>query len=155
VKLQEGWQVHMALESRFENIEIAEVVVEDSLRRLNCDDDTRYGVRIALREALANAIKHGNHQNPDKKVEVQLAVEESELVIHIVDQGEGFDLDLVDDPLDEKNLLKPNGRGIFYMGKFMDDICYNFLPEGGTELTLRKRINSLSPSSEDQEEDSK
>ncbi len=145
----------MALESRFENIELAEVVVEDSLRRLNCDDDTRYGVRIALREALANAIKHGNHQNPDKKVEVQLAVEESELVIHIIDQGEGFDLDLVGDPLDEKNLLKPNGRGIFYMGKFMDDIRYNFLPGGGTELTLRKRINPPAPSSEDQEEDSK
>ena len=144
----------MALESRFENIELAEVVLEDSLRRLDCDDDTRYWVSIALREALANAIKHGNQQDPDKKVEIQLGLEESDLVIHIIDQGEGFDLDLVDNPLDEKNLLKPNGRGIFYMEKFMDDVRYTFLPGGGTELILRKRINALGPRSEDQEEDS-
>ena len=50
------------------------------------------------------------------------------------------------DPLDEENLLKPSGRGIFYMDKFMDEIRYDFGPAGGTELTLRKSLESLSGS---------
>jgi len=149
--LAKNWEVQLALESRFENIELVEVVLEDSLKRLHCDEDTRYWVGIAVREALANAIKHGNRQDPEKKVEVRLGVEESDLVIHIVDQGEGFDPALVDDPLAEKNLLKPNGRGIFYMGKFMDDIRYKFRPSGGTELTLRKRLRMEGPIAEDEE----
>ena len=54
-------QFHLALGSRFENIELVQVVLDESLRRLACDDDTRYWVGIAVREAVANAIKHGNH----------------------------------------------------------------------------------------------
>lgn len=151
----EEWQVHLALESRFENIELVQVVLEDSLRRLDCDEDTRYWVGIAVREAVANAIKHGNRQDPDKSVEVRLHLEgEDVIVVRVVDEGEGFDPAAVDDPLEEENLLKPNGRGIFYIRKFMDDIQYNFLPNGGTELTLKKRITPKE-SGLDKEEDSK
>lgn len=149
----EDWQVQLALESRFENIELVQVVLDDSLRRLECDEDTRYWIGIAVREALANAIKHGNQQDPAKRVEVKLEIEQSDLVVKIVDEGSGFDPTLVDNPLDEENLLKPNGRGIFYMGKFMDDIRYNFRPSGGTELTLRKRIAPPSSSTKDIEEE--
>ena len=130
----------MALESRFENIELVQVVLDDSLRRLKCDDDMRYWVGLAVREGVANAIQHGNRQDPEKKVQVELRLEESDLVIRILDHGNGFEPSLVGNPLDKENLLKPNGRGIFYMGKFMDDIRYNFGPSGGTELTLRKRV---------------
>ena len=144
--------MQLALESRFENIELVQVVLDDSLRRLECDEDTRYWIGIAVREALANAIKHGNRQDPAKRVEVKLEIEQSDLVVRIVDQGSGFDPSLIENPLDQENLLKPNGRGIFYMGKFMDDIRYNFRPAGGTELTLRKRITPGSSSSEDTEE---
>ena len=149
----DDWQVHLALESRFENIDLVQVVLDDSLRRLDCDDDTRYWVGIAVREAVANAIKHGNRQDPEKKVEVKLELENSEVVIHVLDEGLGFDPALVDDPLQEQNLLKPNGRGIFYMGKFMDDIQYSFRPSGGTELTLRKRITPSNSSTEALEEE--
>ena len=150
----EEWQVHLALESRFENIELVQVVLEDSLQRLECDEDTRYWVGIAVREAVANAIKHGNRQDPDKSVEVGLHLEGADvIVVRVVDEGEGFDPADVDDPLEEENLLKPNGRGIFYIRKFMDDIQYNFLPNGGTELTLKKRITPRD-SGLDKEEDS-
>jgi serine/threonine-protein kinase RsbW len=135
-------QFHLALGSRFENIELVQVVLDESLRRLSCDDDTRYWVGIAVREAVANAIKHGNHQDPEKKVEIDLRVEGEDLVISVLDEGNGFDPDRVANPLEPENLLKPDGRGIFYMGKFMDGVEYRFRDGGGTEVTLRKRITS-------------
>ena len=148
----EDWQVRLALESRFENIELVQLVLDDSLRRAECDEDTRYWVGIAVREAVANAIKHGNQQDPEKKVEVSLVLESDEIVINVADEGQGFDPARVEDPLDQDNLLKPNGRGIFYMDKFMDDIRYNFSPAGGTELTLRKRIRTVGATDEIEEE---
>jgi serine/threonine-protein kinase RsbW len=135
-------QFHLALGSRFENIELVQVVLDESLRRLDCDDDTRYWVGIAVREAVANAIKHGNRQDPGKKVEIDLRVEGEELVISVADEGNGFDPKRIADPLSPENLLKPDGRGIFYMGKFMDGVEYRFRDGGGTEVTLRKRIAS-------------
>ena len=135
-------QFHLALGSRFENIELVQVVLDESLRRLACDDDTRYWVGIAVREAVANAIKHGNHQDPSKKVEIDLRVEGEDLVVSVLDEGNGFDPGRVADPLKPENLLKPDGRGIFYMGKFMDGVEYRFRDGGGTEVTLRKRITS-------------
>jgi len=135
-------QFHLALGSRFENIELVQVVLDESLRRLACDDDTRYWVGIAVREAVANAIKHGNHLDPVKKVEIDLRVEGEDLVVSVLDEGNGFDPGSVADPLQPENLLKPDGRGIFYMGKFMDGVEYRFREGGGTEVTLRKRITS-------------
>jgi serine/threonine-protein kinase RsbW len=135
-------QFHLALGSRFENIELVQVVLDESLRRLAADDDTRYWVGIAVREAVANAIKHGNHQDPSKKVEIDLRVEGEDLVISVLDEGNGFDPGAVANPLEPENLLKPDGRGIFYMGKFMDGVEYRFRDGGGTEVTLRKRITS-------------
>ena len=133
-------QFHLALCSKFENIELVQVVLDESLRRLECDEDTRYWVGIAVREAVANAIKHGNLQDPGKKVEIELRVDGEDLVIRVLDEGHGFDPGRVADPLAPENLLKPDGRGIFYMGKFMDGVEYRFRDGGGTEVTLRKRI---------------
>ncbi|MEE2775665.1 MAG: ATP-binding protein [Acidobacteriota bacterium] len=133
-------EVHLALESRFENVELVQLMLEESLVKAECDEDTRYWVGIAVREAVANAIKHGNRQDPDKRVEVTLAIVDQELVIGVTDEGEGFDPGEVPDPLAEENLLKPDGRGIFYMGKFMDGVEYDFQSTGGTKVTLRKRI---------------
>ncbi|MDX1383284.1 MAG: ATP-binding protein [Thermoanaerobaculia bacterium] len=134
--------MHLALESRFENIELVQLMLEESLVKADCDEDTRYWVGIAVREAVANAIKHGNRQDPDKRVEVTLAIVQNELEIRVVDEGEGFDPEAVPDPLAEENLLKPDGRGIFYMGKFMDGVEYDFSDSGGTKVTLRKRMES-------------
>ena len=115
------------------------------MQRLDFDEDSRYWIGIAVREALANAIKHGNRQDPSKQVEIDLTVEAEELVVCIRDQGSGFDPERVPDPLDPDNLLKPDGRGIFYMERFMDRIEYHFGPQGGTEVTLRKRIGAARP----------
>jgi serine/threonine-protein kinase RsbW len=133
-------EVLLSIGSEFENIELIQAVLDESLVRLDFDEDSRYWIGIAVREAVANAIKHGNRQDPEKQVEVELYVEAGHVVIHVRDQGEGFDPDRVANPLDPANLLKPDGRGIFYMNRFMDAIEYNFGPEGGTVVTLRKRL---------------
>ena len=134
------YRFHLAVGSRFENIELVQVVLRDCLQRLGMDDDAQHWVDLAVREALANAIKHGNLQDPDKQVHVDLAVEGEDLVIRVEDEGLGFDPSALGDPLDPENLMRPNGRGIFYMRSFMDDITYGSGPGGGTMVTLRKRF---------------
>jgi serine/threonine-protein kinase RsbW len=131
---------HLAIGSRYENIELVQVVLDDSLRRLGLDDDNRHWIDLAVREAVANAIKHGNRQDPGKRVEVDLELEGDDLVVRIEDQGNGFDPGDVGNPLEPDNLFRPNGRGIFYIKSFMDRIDYSFGASGGTVLTLRKRL---------------
>ena len=137
---QEHVHVRLAVGSRFENIDLIHIVFDDALLRWGIDEDARHWVGLALREAVANAIKHGNRQDPRKPVEVELTLERREMVIRIRDRGEGFDPTEVADPLAPENLLKPNGRGIFYMKSFMDLIDYEFLPGQGTVVTMRKSL---------------
>jgi serine/threonine-protein kinase RsbW len=138
--MPEEYRFHLDIGSRFENIELVQVVLRDSLERLGMEEDARHWIDLAVREALANAIKHGNEQNPSKQVHVDLAVEGEEVVIRIEDEGEGFDPTRLVDPRAPENLLRPNGRGIFYMKSFMDAIQYGAGPGGGTMVTLRKRL---------------
>jgi serine/threonine-protein kinase RsbW len=139
---------HLDVGSRFENIELVQVVLRDALDRLGIDEDVCHWVDLAVREAVANAIKHGNAQDPGKQVHVDLALEGEDVVIRIEDEGAGFDLSQLRDPLAPENLLKPNGRGIFYMKSFMDDIQYSPRPGGGTAVTLRKRVTGPAGSPE-------
>lgn len=136
---------HLDLGSRFENIELVQVVLRDTLDQLGIEEDARHWIDVAVREAVANAIKHGNAQNPEKQVHVDLLLDEGSLVIRIEDEGEGFDPSSIQDPLAPENLLRPNGRGIFYMKNFMDDIQYGPRPGGGTVVTMRKRIAGAKP----------
>lgn len=138
--MPEDHRFHLDLGSRFENIELVQIVLRDTLDQLGVEEDARHWIDLAVREAVANAIKHGNAQNPDKQVHVDLLLEGEELVIRIEDEGSGFDPSSVPDPLEPGNILQPNGRGILYMKKFMDDIQYGLRPEGGTVVTLRKRL---------------
>lgn len=132
--------VRISVGSQYEHIDLIQIVVDDALARLGRDDDSRHWVGIAIREAVANAIKHGNRQDPDKEVDVELAICGDQAIIRVQDRGDGFDPGTVDDPLAPENLLKPNGRGIFYMKSFVDEIEYDSGPDGGTVVTLRKRI---------------
>lgn len=137
-------QVHVAIASRFENIELVQVAIEASLDLLALDEETAHGIGLAVREAVANAIKHGNRQDPDKRVEVECAVRRNQVVVSVEDEGEGFDPASLPDPLRAENLLKPSGRGIFFMNQFMDEIDYTFVRGGGTIVTMKKNLASPS-----------
>ncbi|HUF79164.1 MAG TPA: ATP-binding protein [Thermoanaerobaculia bacterium] len=133
---------HLTIGSRFENIELVQAVLSDALSAYDMDEESRHWVDLAVREAVANAIQHGNRLAPDKRVEIDLELSGRELVVRVRDQGEGFDPGSLIDPLAPENRLRPNGRGIFYMQKFMDEIDYDFQPGRGTEVTLRKRLGT-------------
>jgi len=116
------------------------MVVDEALAEAGVDEDARHWLGLALREGVANAIKHGNAQDPEKRVEVDLELQPGEAVLRIADEGTGFDPDEIKDPLAPENRFRADGRGIFYMRKFMDEVRYSFAPGGGTVLTLRKRF---------------
>ena len=134
--------IRLSIGSRYENIELVQAVLEETLGSLPLDEDTCYWMGIALREALTNAIKHGNGLDPAKKVDVCLTVDENGIDITVEDEGRGFDPDAVADPLAPDNLLRTEGRGIFYMRRFMDKIDYDFGADGGTKVRLHKKFGT-------------
>ena len=95
---------------------------------------------MAVREAVTNAVVHGNQEDEAKSVEVILNCRDNELEVEVRDQGPGFDPQDVPDPTDPANLLKTSGRGIFLMRTFMDDIEWLPTPEGGTAVRMIKRL---------------
>jgi serine/threonine-protein kinase RsbW len=95
------------------------------LEDLGYPDRDVFGVRLALEEALVNAIKHGNGMDPLKSVRISCRVAPDLVRIEIEDEGEGFQPDEVPDPTALENLEKPCGRGIMLMRAFMTRVEYN------------------------------
>lgn len=95
-----------------------------------------FGVRLALEEALVNAIKHGNGLDPDKTVRVNCLIEDDLLRVEIEDQGPGFNMGEVPDPTAEENLERPCGRGIMLIKSFMTNVEYN---AKGNRVVLEKK----------------
>jgi serine/threonine-protein kinase RsbW len=97
-----------------------------------------FGVRLALEEALVNAIKHGNHLDPNKVVFVRCQINQDLVRVVIEDEGAGFRLEDVPDPTEDENLEKPGGRGIMLMRAFLSVVEYN---ERGNRVVLEKHRN--------------
>jgi serine/threonine-protein kinase RsbW len=129
-------KANLVLASRFDNIEVAERALLDLCRRAGLESDDDYWLVTALREALANAMRHGNDQDPARHVRVAYVVEDSTVTITVEDEGEGFDPKEIPDPTDPENLLRPNGRGIFYMRQFMNRVDFSPAPDGGTAVRM-------------------
>src|SRR5512146_1461014 len=119
---RDGERIEITISSRIENIERVQVIAEHLCENAGLDEDGSHWIGMAVREAVANAIKHGNKLNVKKKVQAQFNLRGAELEITISDEGEGFDPDSVGDPLNPQSLMKTSGRGIFYMRTFMDAI---------------------------------
>jgi serine/threonine-protein kinase RsbW len=131
----------LVMASRFENIEVAERTLLDLCRRAGCRADEEYWLVTALREALANAVRHGNQQNPDQVVRVFFTIENSTATIRVEDEGDGFDPADVPDPTTPENLLRPSGRGIFYMRQFMNRVEFGPTPTGGTAVVMARNLD--------------
>jgi serine/threonine-protein kinase RsbW len=97
-----------------------------------------FGVRLALEEALVNAIKHGNGLDPKKQVHVGCQISDEKVRIIIEDEGNGFRPGDVPDPTEDENLEKPCGRGIMLMRAFLSMVEYN---ERGNRVILEKNRN--------------
>ena len=139
--------VRLEFSSDFEMVEFVQVVSDHISRGIGLTDDALHWVNVAVRESVVNAIKHGNRQDPRKRVFVEFAAVRhpagnggNELVIKVRDEGEGFDPLALPDPLAPENLLSACGRGIFLMRHFMDDVQIERAPEGGMQIRLTKRV---------------
>lgn len=85
----------------------------------------RFNLRVALSEALANAIIYGNRLDPGKVVEIRVVVTSARLLLHVADQGEGFDPALVPDPTLPERLADEDGRGLFLIRQLVDEVQFN------------------------------
>jgi|HubBroStandDraft_6_1064221.scaffolds.fasta_scaffold00190_8 serine/threonine-protein kinase RsbW len=120
--------------------------VDDFMERMKeytCFHGDASDIEVALREAIANAVLHGNKEDPSKQVHLSFRCEPTgELFFVVRDEGPGFDPDKVPDPLAPENLDAEHGRGILMMRSYMDHVHYDC---GGTECHMHKKPPSAKP----------
>jgi serine/threonine-protein kinase RsbW len=142
--LTRGGTVRLQIHSNFELLDFVQVVSDRMGQLAGLDEDAIHWIGVAVRESVINAIKHGNREDYGKIVTVEFVVAPSaapsELVVRVLDQGEGFDPEEVADPLAPENILKSSGRGIFFMRNFMDDVTLKRAAEGGMEVRMVKKL---------------
>jgi serine/threonine-protein kinase RsbW len=116
-----------------------EAAAEKLAEEAGLDEDERFRVTMAVREAAVNAVLHGNDYDPAKQITASFENTGSSLVITVADQGKGLNPETIPDPLAPENLLRGTGRGIFLIRSFMDEVHFRQL-HPGTELTLVKHL---------------
>jgi serine/threonine-protein kinase RsbW len=126
--------------STLESVDLAEAEILKAAEQAGFDEDDQHRIGMAARECLVNAVVHGNRYNRRKQVHVHVSRSSTRLTIRISDQGDGFEMQEVPDPLQDSNLRRHSGRGLFLMGAFMDDLKVRKLETAGTEVTLVKEI---------------
>lgn len=114
------------------------MLADDFAKSRGLDDDFISAIDLAIRESVANAVKHGNKFDESKQVEVKMADTPAGFEIVVRDFGTGFSVDDIPDPTDPENLLKTNGRGILFMRSFMDEVEWSNPPDGGLEVKMKK-----------------
>lgn len=110
--------------------------VVGQLEQLNVLDGHRDAIEVALNEALANAVLHGNRKRTEKRVRVACYQQRGGILLVVRDSGPGFDPARVADPLDGNNVTQNHGRGIFLIRHFMDEVKF---ANGGREIRMRKK----------------
>ncbi len=122
-----------------ESVGEVEAAADQLATEAGLDEDQRFHIAMAVREAAINAVLHGNGYDSSRQIDVSLENTGTALVFVIADQGQGFDPDQLPDPLAPENLLRGTGRGIFLMRSLMDEVHFRQL-HPGTELTLVKHL---------------
>jgi serine/threonine-protein kinase RsbW len=134
--------VDQELESTLESVDQAEELAVEMARKAGFDEDDLHKIAMSVRETMVNAVVHGNRYNVHKKVHVSVSNGPRRIEVKIADQGDGFDLDKLPDPLSDENILRNSGRGIFLIRAFMDEVLVRRATPLGTEVTLVKYLVS-------------
>lgn len=140
MKLKDSRVVRLEIASRFEMLDMVQTVLAQVAAMLGFDEDAVHYMSVAVRESVVNAIKHGNRRDESKRVGVEFTIHPKALEVEVRDEGNGFDPTLVGNPVAPENLLKADGRGIFFMKSFMDEVSYAFPRGGGTVVKMVKRL---------------
>jgi serine/threonine-protein kinase RsbW len=143
--LTRGGTVKLQFPSDFEMLDFVQAVSDRLGQLCELDEDAIHWIGVAVRESAINAIKHGNRGDLQKLVTIEFILaptaEPSELIVRVLDEGEGFEPEEIADPLAPENLLKASGRGIFFMRSFMDDVTLKRGEDRGMEVRMVKKLS--------------
>jgi serine/threonine-protein kinase RsbW len=131
--------IELKLPSRIESVDESAVFAEKVARDWGYGDDFLSAIDLAVRESVANAVKHGNKFDEEKQVEVVFTDSNEGLEMTVRDHGEGFDVGEIPDPTNPENLLKVCGRGILFMRSFMDEVGWEQAVGGGMIVKMLKK----------------
>jgi serine/threonine-protein kinase RsbW len=131
--------IELSLPSRLESVDESAILAEKVARDWGYVDEFISSIDLAVRESVANAVKHGNKYSEDKQIEVAFFDTPNGFEMTVRDFGEGFAVDKIPDPTDPENLLKVTGRGILFMRSFMDEVVWTNNSDGGTTVKMIKR----------------
>jgi|SRR5277367_5081479 serine/threonine-protein kinase RsbW len=132
--------LEVTLDTHVESVNLAEEMCIRVAEAAGFNEDECYRIGMSVREGVINAFHYGNQEKPEKKIHLGVDLTDQKMVIHVTDEGKGFRLTDVPDPLAEENLLSTSGRGIFLMKAFMDE--FDVVPgkTGGAEIVMAKRL---------------
>jgi serine/threonine-protein kinase RsbW len=132
----------MTIASDYGDAREVQRLIRDEVERAGFDADSQFAIKLALEEALINAIKHGNKLDKGKHVRVEWQISPAAVEITIEDEGPGFDRKKVPNPTDETNLEKLTGRGILLIESYMTDVQWS---NGGRRVKLVKKNERRTP----------
>lgn len=132
--------IRLDLPSRIEAVAEAANAVAKIVNRLGFGEEAVFAIDVSVREAVINAVLHGNKRDESKTVEVAFKSRPDALEIEVRDQGQGFDAAEVPDPTLPENIMKTSGRGLFLIRNFMDEVEWFRNPGGGSIVRMVKRL---------------
>jgi serine/threonine-protein kinase RsbW len=134
----------MLLDSTLDSVEVAETEVLKAAQDIGFGEDELHQLGMAVRESMVNAVVHGNRYNARKKVHLSVTQDADRLTVVIADEGDGFDLKEIPDPLAEENLLRQSGRGLLLIRAFVDEFQVRRGEPTGTEVRMVKYLAKAS-----------
>jgi serine/threonine-protein kinase RsbW len=140
-------RLEVILDTHVESVNLAEEMCLRVAEAVGFSEDECYRIGMSVREGVINAFHYGNQEKPTKKIYLALDLTREKMIIHVMDEGKGFKLGDVPDPLAEENLLSTSGRGIFLMKAFMDEFDVVAGRTGGAEIIMSKKIPAGGPPS--------
>ena len=133
-------RIEVTLETLLESVDLAESITMRIAEAAGFPDEEIHKIGMAVREGVINAYNYGNQQDRQKKILMTVELAPEDMTVRIIDQGKGFELTEIPDPLAEENLLRTSGRGLFLMRAFMDEFKVERGPEGGAQLVMIKKL---------------
>lgn len=134
--------VKMLIPSEIRFVDMAHAAAEKAAESAGCDEDAALNVGIAVREAVINAMTHGNGLDPALRVDLVFSIGPRGVRAKVKDHGRGFDPGAAPDPTSPENVLCTSGRGLLMMKAFCDEVDFRFREGQGMEVTLVKKVHS-------------
>ncbi|MGB0035721.1 MAG: ATP-binding protein [Candidatus Acidiferrales bacterium] len=133
-------RIEITLETLLESVDLAEIISMRIAEASGFSEEETHKIGMAVREGVINAYNYGNQQDRRKKILMTVELAPEKMTVRVLDQGKGFELTEIPDPLSEENLLRTSGRGLFLMRAFMDEFAVQRGPGGGAELVMVKKL---------------